>query len=298
MNNIVKHSNIAIYVIVAVITLAVGFIFFRSYPNLKERFSEKSNDSESLSGSESKLSSSSDFENVETNQTIKTDVTNESDTDIDTTDTVPDVRTEKVTDIKSSQDNRPPEEGVGYTDMSEVLFIGDSRTVGIRDYSDIKEADFFATTGMSVFNIHNETVNVKNVGNIKLVDLLEKVKYKKIYLMLGINELGYNMDAVFKKYVELLEEIKKFQPDATIYLGANLHVVRSESETSNIYNNEKINKLNDRISSLADNKKTFYIDVNPLFDDKDGNLNDKYASGGSHLIGSYYKTWGEWLRKR
>ena len=36
--------------------------------------------------------------------------------------------------------------------MNDALFIGDSRTVGLMEYSGISEADFFCSVGMSVFD--------------------------------------------------------------------------------------------------------------------------------------------------
>ncbi len=37
--------------------------------------------------------------------------------------------------------------------MTDVLFIGDSRTVGLSEYGDLGNADVFADSGMSVFNL-------------------------------------------------------------------------------------------------------------------------------------------------
>ena len=81
-----------------------------------------------------------------------------------------------------------------YADMSNALFIGDSRTVGLSEYSQIDGADFFANVGMSVYNIHDKTVSVPTVGKVTLTQLLKNKKYDKIYVMLGINEIGYNFD--------------------------------------------------------------------------------------------------------
>ena len=42
--------------------------------------------------------------------------------------------------------------------------------------------------------LKEKTVNVAGIGSVNLDQLLSGKKYGKIYLMLGINELGYNQD--------------------------------------------------------------------------------------------------------
>lgn len=74
--------------------------------------------------------------------------------------------------------------------FKDVLFIGDSRTVGLFEYGQIEGANFFANTGMNVYNVREKTVSVSNLGNVTLDKLLSSKQYGKIYLMLGINELG------------------------------------------------------------------------------------------------------------
>ncbi len=41
-------------------------------------------------------------------------------------------------------------------DFSGVLFIGDSRTVGLSEYGDLGQAEVFADSGMSVFTLSHE----------------------------------------------------------------------------------------------------------------------------------------------
>ena len=52
------------------------------------------------------------------------------------------------------------------TYMGDALFIGDSRTVGLMEYSGIDGADYFCTVGMSVYNIHKKPVSVPKVGKV------------------------------------------------------------------------------------------------------------------------------------
>jgi CRISPR-associated protein Cmr6 len=48
------------------------------------------------------------------------------------------------------------------------------------------------------------------------------------------------------------------------------------------------------VSTLADKMSIFYIDVNPVFDDADGNLEAGYTSDGIHVLASIYQKWSDW----
>ena len=94
--------------------------------------------------------------------------------------------------------------------FSNALFIGDSRTVGIAEYSGITEADFFAFTGMSVYSAFKKE---SAVGSWKkgtlLADALQSQQYDRVYLMLGVNELGYNFQKTVERYGELVQQIRE-----------------------------------------------------------------------------------------
>lgn len=179
--------------------------------------------------------------------------------------------------------------------MDDALFIGDSRTVGIAEYAGIDGADFFSDVGMGVNNIYNKKVSVASVGDVTLDELLKAKKYGKIYIMLGVNDVGYDFEQTVTKYRELLDAICQAQPDAVIFLQANLHVTKSRSDTDSVVNNGAINSLNAAIASLADGSKIFYIDANPVFDDSSGALAADTSGDNTHLYAKYYKQWGDWI---
>lgn len=200
------------------------------------------------------------------------------------------------TQTPSATAPQSPSGTVGEDYFKDALFIGDSRTVGLYQYSNIKDATYFADTGMQVFNVMNKELDVPGKGRTNLENLLKNNSFKKIYIMLGINELGYpSYNSIVSKYSEILGTIKSLCPDAIIYVQANLHVTKSKSDGDDIYNNANIDRLNSALSGLADNQKIFYIDVNVLFDDENHALDPQYSADGSHPLGKYYMTWGDWL---
>ena len=182
--------------------------------------------------------------------------------------------------------------------FSNALFIGDSRTVGIAEYSGITEADFFAFTGMSVYSAFKKE---SAVGSWKkgtlLADALQSQQYDRVYLMLGVNELGYNFQKTVERYGELVQQIRELQPDAYLILEASLHVTKKRSDTDSTFNNSNIDRMNQAQAAYADGEHIFFIDVNPAFDDETGALNQDYTFDNTHPYGKYYSKWADWLRE-
>ncbi len=175
------------------------------------------------------------------------------------------------------------------------LFIGDSRTVGLSCYADLGGATVFATKGMNVFRVFKDEVEVPRYGPSDLANVLKLKKYDKIYLMLGLNEIGFSTNPVLTKYAELIAYIHENQPEAKIYLQANLHVTASRSNTDAVYNNTRMNELNAQIESFANGTNIFYIDANILFDDATGGLCAEYVVDDFHLKRDYYPYWVRWI---
>ena len=184
---------------------------------------------------------------------------------------------------------------VTYDYFDDALFIGDSRTEGLMEYGDLENAVFFADSGMSVFSLESKKLPLPERGKVSIEEILLEKQYGKIYLMLGINELGYQFEVLEKKYQETLAYIREYQSEAVIFLCANLHVAKAQSDKDAIYNNANVNRVNEMIAGLADGQMIFYIDVNELFDDENGNLSEEHCADSFHVFAKDYKTWVDWL---
>lgn len=191
----------------------------------------------------------------------------------------------------------PPLDAVPAT-MEDTLFIGDSRTVGLSEYGGLDGADFFCTTGMNVFTARTDGADVYNVGWVTLSDLLSSKTYNKVYVMLGINEIGYPFESILGEYKALLEDIQTAQPNALIFVQANLHVTASRSYTDDVVNNPAIDSYNALLAEFADNKRIFYIDANEIFDDANGALDENKAGDSAHPLGANYQEWGQWIAQK
>ena len=179
--------------------------------------------------------------------------------------------------------------------LNDALFIGDSRTLGLMEYGGVSQASYFADSGMSVFNLEKTTVPVAGYGKTDIRSLLKQKKFGKIYFMMGINEAGYPWKTLEKKYKETVAMIRDMQPDAKIFLCANLMMTEEKSDQSKAINNKVICKINAMIEKLASKNEMYYIDVNEIFTDKKGNLCETYSNDGVHVLGKYYRDWMDWI---
>lgn len=167
--------------------------------------------------------------------------------------------------------------------FDDALFIGDSRTVGLCDYTDLSEhADFYCETSLTIYKVLEE--DFKGKGTIQ--EALESKDYGKIYIMVGINELGRGTTEDFMgKYTEVIDTLREWEPEAKIFIQGIMRVSGKKSSEDAIFNNSNINARNNAIATLADNKQIFYIDVNEVVCDEEGNLNSEYTHDQIHLLG-------------
>ena len=182
--------------------------------------------------------------------------------------------------------------------FNDAVFLGDSRTLGISDYAGLDEADFYCDSGMMLFKLlAPEGVTYQKTGTKEdLTQVLQQKQYGKIYIMLGMNELGYgNTEMYLEQYRKVVDQIREWQPDAIIYIMANLHVSRAKNNPETEFNNININDKNAASASLANGIDIFYLDANPLFTDEEGFLNSDWTFDGVHLYAQHYDVWREFL---
>ena len=77
-----------------------------------------------------------------------------------------------------------------------------------------------------------------------------------------------------------------------------MRVAAERSNTDPIFNNQGINERNARIAALADNRKIFYIDVNEVVCDENGDLRADLTFDNLHLYGSKYGIWRDFLMEK
>lgn len=182
--------------------------------------------------------------------------------------------------------------------FNDALFIGDSRTVGLSEYCEELDtrATFYSKISLTIFDVmKKEFIQTEN-GKITVEQALEENKFGKIYIMLGLNEIGTGDTKYFTDaYRLVVDRIRELQPDAIIYIQGIMHVTANKSDKDKYFNNMRINERNVGLSELADQQTVFFIDMNEAVDDENGNLDSELSFDDVHLKASSYERWHQYL---
>ncbi|MGI5893122.1 MAG: GDSL-type esterase/lipase family protein [Candidatus Merdivicinus sp.] len=183
--------------------------------------------------------------------------------------------------------------------FEDALFIGDSRTQGFILYSGLAEATAYADKGLSVDKVFTKEIVHENGADYTVTDALahHPDEYKKVYLMFGVNELGWNYPNIFQsKYRDVVHAIQQSQPHAIIYVQSILPVSREKSNSSDIYTLERVNLFNDLLKQMAEEEKVCYLNVAEGVSDEEGYLPEDASTDGVHLNKAYCQIWLEYLK--
>lgn len=205
------------------------------------------------------------------------------------------VETETVTETEEVKSFHPVDDSY----FSDAVFIGDSRTVGLHDYGGLNDSTFYATVGMNIYNLWTEKFCEVDGEKVTLEEALKAKQYGKIYFQIGINEMGRGtLDGFTTAYEESVKKFRELQPDAVIFVQGIMKVAKEKSDKDPIFNNVGIEQRNERIAALADGKNIFYLDMNEVVCDEDGNLKSNLTFDDVHLYGSKYDIWVDYLKEK
>ncbi|MCR5304513.1 MAG: hypothetical protein K6E33_08125 [Lachnospiraceae bacterium] len=183
--------------------------------------------------------------------------------------------------------------------FDDAIFIGDSRTVGLYDYSGIV-ADYYCSNGYCAYQWlkGKKTVHQNTRERVDLNQVLMDNTYGKVYLMVGLNDGGFGTAEDFRPRVStMLACIMQTQPDAVIFLLSNLHTSEAWSNAHPDMGNPAMVGINNVLAELAAaDERVYYLDVNPLYCDENGNLRNGITTDGVHLHASQYSMWTEFLK--
>lgn len=194
----------------------------------------------------------------------------------------------------SSDDSAAVYDGAAMKDdFSDACFIGDSRTLGLGLNCDKAKADFYASQGLNISSaLTDQVIELQNGNMGTVLEAVAQREYKRIFVMFGINELGWPYPENFvEKYEELIEGIKAAQPNAAIYVQSILPVAASAVNNDAVFTNENINAFNAYVEQAANETGVNYLDINGYFKDNSGMLPEDAAADGIHFVRDYCLKW-------
>ncbi len=181
---------------------------------------------------------------------------------------------------------------------NKVAFIGDSRTQAFLMYTGLSDVVDYTSIGLMVDTAITKQFITNDKGEkITLLEDLKNRNVDTVYIMLGVNELGWVYSSIFiKKYEELIDKIIELKPNCEIILQSIIPVTKTKSDSDKIYNNTRITEYNTLIKEMASRKNVKYIDLVPILTDENGNLPEKASPDGIHLNKEYCLKWLDCLK--
>ncbi len=180
-------------------------------------------------------------------------------------------------------------------DFSDAAFIGNSIMQAFCQYGYSENADTFCRVGLTVTGIYEEHAT----GDTKpIMERLSEKQYKRLYLLFGLNELGYTSDTAFKsRYKKLVEDLEKLQPDARIYIQL-LTPVSEKVNNENEYcqNMERIEYYNSQITELCQEMNLRCLDICTPLKADDGFLKSGLSSDGIHMGNEGCRIWVDYIK--
>ncbi len=181
--------------------------------------------------------------------------------------------------------------------FDDAVFVGDSRTDGLQLYGGLHAGTYLCKTSMSVFHVNDSDYSVTANGQkATVMQALKAKQYGKVYIMLGLNELGYPSSSYEKQLNVFLDEVIAAQPDAVIYLEL-MPPVNDAMTTKSWQKNATIDVFNEINARAAADKHIALLNVAEVYRDENGQLKEDYASGdGCHFKAEAYPYWADYLR--
>lgn len=174
--------------------------------------------------------------------------------------------------------------------FDDAAFIGNSIFEGLYRFGIITHGDFFTKVGLNVNTVYTDTTAT---GTVPIIDELTNKDYGKVFILLGMNELGWPSYTTFiQKYSDLLDAVWQRVPGARIFIVALPPVTKKYSDNStNGVNMANINRMNGLLEELAQRRGATFIEAPDELYTSGGYLPAEASSDGIHLNLKYDRIW-------
>lgn len=184
------------------------------------------------------------------------------------------------------------------TYFSDAVFLGDSRTEGFSLYSGLKEGQYLYSVGATVSSVFTKATEETAAGKVPMLDALAGMECSKIYIMLGVNELGWVSSQTFRdQYAKVIDRVQADHPDATVAIQSILPVSQAQDDKKTYVNNARIREYNALLEELAEEKGCVYLDIASAVSDETGCLRADWTFDGVHLNTAGCQAWLQYLKE-
>ncbi|MGV6947063.1 GDSL-type esterase/lipase family protein [Sphingobacterium kyonggiense] len=173
-----------------------------------------------------------------------------------------------------------------------TIFLGDSLTEAGR-WEDIAPDLAILNRGIS---------GDISFGVIARLDEVLRHQPKKIFLMIGVNDLKRNVPVSFilENYKRIITKIQKESPKTKIYLSSLLPINESKLiEAFKQVKNADLQHINSELRKISQAyKQVTFVDLHPVLADDNGQLKADLTPDGIHLEVAAYVPYIQYLRSK
>lgn len=201
-----------------------------------------------------------------------------------------------------------------YTFFDDTVFVGDSVSLKLNLYVSAQrkiDSTFMGTAQFLTPGSYGTGNELKELGSensvhpsyngteMHLADAIEAMGAKKVFIMLGMNDIAvYGNDGAVKNMETVLAQIKEKNPDTAIYVQSMTPIVGT-AQTGSL-TNENLDIYNAGLKAMCEQNGYTYLDVASVMKDDEGNLKREYCSDpdnmGVHFTDEGCKVWIDYLR--
>lgn len=192
--------------------------------------------------------------------------------------------------------------------LNDAVFIGDSVTLKLKNYVTYRrktnpeffgKAQFLAAGSMGSGNalrpLSPDSIHPLYNGEKNLLeDNAAKMGARKIYIMLGINDIAvYGLEGSAKNLEKLCLRFLEKQPQAELFIQSATPIIKNKQRE--FLNNRNLNLYNTNVSEFCSRHRWKYLDVASVMRAKDGSLKPEYCSDpdilGIHFTDEACNAW-------
>lgn len=299
--------------------LALTFLLLLSGCSKNQNASSSSTDSSSAASSQTVVSSSSEPSRPQTSSSVSSnDIVSSSKPAASSSKptasekTVSRSPTGSVAPVSATPGAVPASAKVSMSYLDDAVFIGDSVSLKLKLYAAKKrqsDAGFFGKaqflvqgsmgSGNALQPVSSTSIHpTYNGKKILLEDSIAAMGVKKVYIMLGINDIAvYGIDGSVKNMGTLIERIKAKSPNTVILVQSATPMIQDMQRK--YLNNANMYAYDQKLAALCKQNGYYFIDVAEVMRDKNGALIANYCSDpqilGMHFTDTACQVWVDYL---
>ena len=155
---------------------------------------------------------------------------------------------------------------------------------------------YFTTTGLSAADVSGcGRFSLPDGGTGTLADGLGQKDFSKVYIMLGVNEIGISKNRLKENMAAVIRIVRDNQPEGIPIYVLNLTPTTQVKSDGSDFNQANIKRLNEALAELCQEQKCYLVDLWSCFADENGSLPADKSTDGVHLKAPQYRVMADYI---